>query len=75
MTAPLAEHGLEIDMASLVYAGRRSHVMEYLRESGWQVTGSPRDELLKHFGLAVPAAEDDDVLGEIVYVSARLDTT
>ncbi|WP_370332506.1 class I SAM-dependent methyltransferase [Mycolicibacterium hippocampi] len=74
MTAPLAEHGLEIDMASLVYAGRRSHVMEYLREIGWQVAGSPRDELLRHFGLAVPSAEDDDVLGEIVYVSARLAT-
>ncbi|MGB2920507.1 MAG: class I SAM-dependent methyltransferase [Mycobacterium sp.] len=72
MTAPLAEHGLEIDMASLVYAGRRSHVMEYLRENGWQVAGSPRDELLRHFGLAVPSAGDDDVLGEIVYVSARL---
>ena len=74
MTAPLAEHGLEIDMASLVYAGRRSHVMEYLREIGWQVAGSPRDELLRHFGLAVPSAGDDDVLGEIVYVSASLAT-
>ena len=45
MSAPLREHGLDIDMPSLVYAGERSHVMEYLGQNGWQVTGSPRDEL------------------------------
>ena len=72
MSAPLAEHGLDIDMPSLVYPGRRSHVMEYLRESGWQVDGSPRDELFEKFGMAVPAAQDEDVLGEIVYVAARM---
>lgn len=72
MSAPLAEHGLDIDMPSLVYAGQRSHVMEYLRESGWQVTGSPRDELFEKFGIPVPTTEDDDALGEIVYVSARM---
>ncbi len=72
MSAPLAEHGLDIDMPSLVYAGQRSHVIEYLRESGWQVAGSPRDELFEKFGMPAPAAEDDDVLGEIVYVSARM---
>ncbi len=59
---------------TLMHQDRHSHVMEYLRESSWQVTGSPRDELLRHFGLAVPTTEDDDVLGEIVYVSARLAT-
>ncbi len=31
--------------AVLVYAGQRSHVLEYLRDKGWQVTGSPSDEL------------------------------
>mgnify|MGYP002628104407 FL=1 len=72
MTAPLAEHGLDIDMPSLVYAGKRSHVMEYLRHNGWQVEGSPRDELFEKFGLTAPTAQDDDVLGEIVYVSARI---
>jgi len=72
MTAPLAEQGLDIDMPSLVYAGDRSHVMDYLRQSGWQVEGSPRDELFEKFGIPAPAAQDDDVLGEIVYVSAHL---
>ncbi len=72
MTAPLAEHGLDIDMPSLVYAGKRSHVMEYLSQGGWQVAGSTRDELFEKFGLPVPKTDDDDVLGEIVYVSAHL---
>ncbi len=72
MSAPLREQGLDIDMPSLVYAGQRSHAMEYLREKGWQVTGSPRDELFTTYGLPVPTGGDDDPLGEIVYVSARL---
>jgi methyltransferase (TIGR00027 family) len=72
MTAPLAEHGLDIDMPSLVYAGKRSHVMEYLRQNGWQVEGSPRDQLFEKFGLPAPTAENDDVLGEIIYVTARI---
>jgi methyltransferase (TIGR00027 family) len=30
-TAQLREHGLDLDMPSLVYAGERSHVIDYLR--------------------------------------------
>ena len=40
----------------LVYSGERSHAMEYLREHGWRVTGSPRDELFIPYGLPVPQA-------------------
>jgi methyltransferase (TIGR00027 family) len=73
MSAPLRAQGLDIDMSALVYAGQRSHVMEYLREIGWQVTGSSRTELFEKLGLPeAPAREDDDPLGEIVYVSAAL---
>ncbi len=56
MSAPLREHGLDIDMSSLVYAGERSHVMEYLRDNGWQVTGfAARRAVRRRYGLAVPA--------------------
>lgn len=73
MSAPLRAQGLDIDMSSLVYAGQRSHVMEYLRDIGWQVTGSSRTELFERLSLpAVPPREDGDPLGEIVYVSAKL---
>lgn len=66
----LREHGLDIDMAALVYPGDRSHVMEYLGTLGWTVTGIPRTELFIRFGRPVPELEEPDALGEIVYVSA-----
>ncbi len=72
MSAPMRHLGLDIDMPSLVYAGTRNHVMEYLREMGWQVEGSPRNELFETFGVPTPTAEETDVLGEIVYVSGRI---
>ena len=59
-------------MASLVYPGPRSHVMEYLRGKGWAVTGVPGDELFVRSGLQPPDRDGYDPLGEIVYVSATL---
>jgi methyltransferase (TIGR00027 family) len=72
MSQPLRDHGFDIDMGALVYAGDRSHVLEYLTEKGWRVTGVPRDELFARNGLPAPNLEDDDPLGEIIYVSATL---
>lgn len=85
MSEPLRDLGLDIDMPSLVYAGARSHVMDYLREQGWQVTGAPRGELFSRYGRPLPTdgdtdnsdtddsdTDDSDPLGEIVYVSASL---
>lgn len=73
MSAPLREHGLDVDMPSLVYTGQRTPVTDYLRSIGWQVSGTPRDELFDRFGLPMPPdAEPDGPLGEIVYVSAEL---
>ncbi|HEX5145078.1 MAG TPA: class I SAM-dependent methyltransferase [Mycobacterium sp.] len=64
--------GLDLDMSKLVYAGDRSHMMEYLDEKGWQVTGSPRSQLFADYGLPAPEMNAADALGEIVYVSATL---
>lgn len=74
MTARAREQGLDLDMGSLVYAGPRSHVMDYLRGKGWQVTGIPNEELFVRYGLAAPPKQEDDnnPFGEIVYVSATL---
>jgi methyltransferase (TIGR00027 family) len=75
MSAPLRAQGLDLDMSSLVYAGERSHVMEYLRGLGWDVSAASRSELFTRFGLTLPAGmEPDGPLGEIVYVSATLDS-
>lgn len=74
MTARAREQGLDLDMGSLVYAGPRSHVMEYLRGKGWEVTGIANEELFAQYGLPAPPKQEDDnnPFGEIVYVSATL---
>lgn len=73
MSSNLRDRGLDLDMPSLVYAGPRSHVMEYLETKGWAVTGMPGGELFRRNGLVRPARDGYDPLGEIVYVSATLD--
>ena len=72
MSRQLREQGIDIDMPSLVYAGERSHVIDYLRASGWDVVDTARAELFNRSGFELPAPEDDDPLGEIIYLSGTL---
>jgi methyltransferase (TIGR00027 family) len=73
MTSHARDQGLNLDMGSLVYPGPRSHVMEYLRDKGWEVSGISSDELFRRNGRPTPPERDgNDPFGEIVYVSARL---
>ena len=72
MAANMRQQGFDLDMPSLVYPGPRSHVMDYLRGKGWDVTGVPGDELFRRNGLQPPDRDGYDPLGEIVYVSATL---
>ena len=73
LSEPLREHGLDIDMPSLVYTGARTPVMDHLRGAGWHVSGTARAELFARFGRPLPQdADGTDPLGEIVYVSATL---
>jgi methyltransferase (TIGR00027 family) len=69
MSGPFREHGVDIDMASLVYAGERNHVVDYLRSKGWDVEGVTRTELFQRHGMDVPAPQNDDPLGEIIFIS------
>lgn len=72
MTADLRSNGLDLDMPSLIYTGPRGNVMDHLAALGWAVEGVPGDELLRRNGLPPRNRDDDDPLGEIVYVSATL---
>lgn len=72
MAAPLREQGVDIDMPSLIYSGQRSHVAEYLRGQSWDVTDISREDLFRSNGRAVPTPENDDPLGEIIYISGTL---
>ncbi|UGT90619.1 class I SAM-dependent methyltransferase [Mycobacterium ostraviense] len=71
-SAAFREHGIDIDMASLVYPGDRNHVVDYLSAKGWDVEGVTRAELFRRAGIAVPDPDDDDPLGEIIFISAVL---
>jgi O-methyltransferase involved in polyketide biosynthesis len=72
MSAPLREQGVDIDMPSLIYTGQRSHVAEYLRSKSWDVTDTSRADLFVNNGRVVPGPENDDPLGEIIYISGTL---
>jgi methyltransferase (TIGR00027 family) len=72
MSGAFREHGVDVDMASLVYAGERNHVVDYLRTKGWDVDGVTRTDLFKRNHIDVPAAENDDPLGEIIFISGGL---
>jgi methyltransferase (TIGR00027 family) len=72
MSGSFREHGVDIDMASLVYAGQRNHVVDYLGTKSWNVEGVTRTELFGQNGLDVPPPENDDPLGEIIFISGRL---
>lgn len=66
------EHGIDIDMGSLVYTGERNHVVDYLRGKGWDADGVTRTELFTRNGMEVRPLEEDDPLGEIIFISGRL---
>lgn len=72
MSGSFKDHGIDIDMASLVYAGQRNHVVDYLGTKGWTVEGITRTELFKQHNMEVPPPENDDPLGEIIFISGRL---
>jgi methyltransferase (TIGR00027 family) len=72
MAGRFRDHGVDIDMGSLVYSGARNHVVDYLRDKGWHAEGVTRTELFRQHGLRVPAPDDDDPLGEIIFISGRL---
>ncbi|HSS24059.1 MAG TPA: hypothetical protein VLL82_06585, partial [Mycobacterium sp.] len=72
VTGVFRDHGVDVDMASLVYAGERNHVVDYLGTKGWDVEGVTRTELFERHGIEVPALEHDEPLGEIIFISGSL---
>ena len=70
--AMMRERGLDIDMASLIYPGPRSHNHGIPARQGLAGDRGARDELLTRNGLQPPDRSDFSPLGDIVYVSAVL---
>ncbi|MBU8831680.1 class I SAM-dependent methyltransferase [Mycolicibacterium goodii] len=71
-TETFTRMGVDIDMPSLIYHGERPSAADYLGAKGWQMTSVARAALFTRYGLPVPGRDDDDPLGEIVYVSGTL---
>ncbi len=71
-TAAFSQMGLNMDMPSLIYHGERHSAADYLSAKGWQMTGVVRSELFVRHGLPVPDHDENDPMGEIVYISGTL---
>ncbi len=66
------KHGLDIDVAELVWHGERQPAREHLAATGWAVTPHPTERLYADYGFAVP---DNEILKAfrhaITYISAE----
>ena len=73
MRSTWRKHGLDIDVAELVWLGERRPAADHLGSTGWQVTVHPTDQVYEKYGFVVP---DNEVLqefrGAISYLSAEL---
>jgi methyltransferase (TIGR00027 family) len=67
------EHGFDVEMTDLWYAGDRNDVVEYLSAHGWTTAASAISELFAAHGLSLPtaAAEETETLTELQYVTAK----
>jgi methyltransferase (TIGR00027 family) len=67
------KHGLDIDVADLVWVGPRRQAGEHLTSTGWRVTQYATEQLYADHGFAVP---DNEIVaafrGAISYISADL---
>lgn len=66
------KYGFSDDLASLVYSGERSHVIEYLQERGWEVSGSLVEELFEAYGIEYTDTEVSEKFEGFQYISATL---
>ncbi|CKH24909.1 class I SAM-dependent methyltransferase [Mycolicibacterium smegmatis] len=71
-TETLTRMGVDIDMPSLIYHGERHSASDYLETKGWQMDSAARATLFTRYGLPAPGHDDDDPLGEIIYISGTL---
>jgi methyltransferase (TIGR00027 family) len=66
------EHGFDIEMTDLWYAGDRNDVVDYLDGHGWATSATGVPELAAAYGLSLPAdsADRTATLASLQYVTA-----
>src|SRR6202020_244665 len=54
------EHGFDVELTDLWYAGERPDVIDYLSANGWQVSTVSAAALLASHGFSQPSTEADE---------------
>ncbi|BCZ20747.1 class I SAM-dependent methyltransferase [Mycobacterium senriense] len=73
VTEQWREHGFDVEMTDLWYAGDRNDVIEYLDRHGWSTLATTVPRLLAAHGLPLPPGADEksETLTGMQYVTAR----
>ncbi|OBG78330.1 MULTISPECIES: class I SAM-dependent methyltransferase [unclassified Mycobacterium] len=73
MRAAWRDHGLDVDVAELVWLGARRPAADHLSATGWRVTQFPTEQLYDRYGFVLP---DNEILASfrraISYLTAEL---
>ncbi|BBY32950.1 SAM-dependent methyltransferase [Mycolicibacter minnesotensis] len=66
----MRRHGVDIDMAELLYFGDRNEAGRYLAGHNWRVDSHDVVELFAEYGVPPLADDADSVFGRLAYISA-----
>jgi methyltransferase (TIGR00027 family) len=58
MRSEWQQHGFDVDLSQLFYAGERTPVVDHLSGHGWQVCASPRPEVFARYGKEFPDTDE-----------------
>nr|WP_264061350.1 class I SAM-dependent methyltransferase [Mycobacterium montefiorense] len=75
VTEQWREHGFDIEMTDLWYAGDRNDVVDYLSSHGWTTFAATVPELAANYGLSLPPrpagpVDKEETLSAMHYVTA-----
>jgi methyltransferase (TIGR00027 family) len=74
VTEQWRQHGFDIEMTDLWYAGERNDVVEYLNSHGWQTAATRVADLAANYGLSLPPrpapSGKEETLTALQYVTA-----
>lgn len=70
MSAQWAQHGLDLNLADLIYAGERRSVIDQLNQLGWQVSACPRPDLFAAYGKPFPEEDKNGALRKSLALKA-----
>jgi methyltransferase (TIGR00027 family) len=68
----MSELGFEVDFNDLVYHSQRSHIIDYLKQRGWQTSPRTVKELHAANGFTYPDDEVAEAFADVTYHSAVL---